>query len=290
MTTDDWVSVLDQAAELHTGLVQFIGGEPTLHPALPDLITHARALQLEVEVFSNLGYVSSALWTAFTQSGVRLATSYYSPVASDHEAITGRAGSHARTRDNIVQALERGIPLRVGIIGVLEGQQVEEAEAELKALGVTEVRVDWLRQVGRGVRDGEVGVEQLCGNCASGSLAISPDGEVWPCVFSRWIRLGNVRQQPLATIHTGPVAVAARADLASTFTARATRSLTRHQGDPAFLPACLPDDCIPSGCIPASCIPANCVPQPLTQDKRTQLAGPSAHVSHEPLLLSQRTS
>ncbi|MEA2618560.1 MAG: hypothetical protein QOE72_4343 [Chloroflexota bacterium] len=41
MRTGDWRRVLDEAADLGVSDVQFIGGEPTLHPDLPELIRHA---------------------------------------------------------------------------------------------------------------------------------------------------------------------------------------------------------------------------------------------------------
>ena len=34
--------------------------------------------------------------------------------------------------------------------------------------------------------------------------AVSPDGDVFPCVMSRWLSAGNVRQQTLAGILAGP--------------------------------------------------------------------------------------
>ncbi|MGH3319668.1 MAG: SPASM domain-containing protein [Streptosporangiaceae bacterium] len=33
--------------------------------------------------------------------------------------------------------------------------------------------------------------------------AVSPDGDVWPCVLSRWMRAGNVRERSLAEILRG---------------------------------------------------------------------------------------
>jgi hypothetical protein len=33
--------------------------------------------------------------------------------------------------------------------------------------------------------------------------AVSSDGDVWPCVMSRWMSAGNVRQQRLAEILAG---------------------------------------------------------------------------------------
>ncbi|MGH3933127.1 MAG: hypothetical protein ACRDTF_24495 [Pseudonocardiaceae bacterium] len=65
-------------AQLGGRMVQFIGGEPTLHRSLPAFVNHALTGGLEVEVFSNLVHVSTQLWEVFAQPGVRLATSYYS--------------------------------------------------------------------------------------------------------------------------------------------------------------------------------------------------------------------
>ena len=119
MTAADWRRVIDQSVELGVEMVQFIGGEPTLHPDLPDLLGYALAAGVEVEVFSNLAHVTPALWELFAQPGVHLACSYYSDRAGQHAAITGRAGSYARTRANIGEAVRRSIPLRVGVIRCL---------------------------------------------------------------------------------------------------------------------------------------------------------------------------
>jgi MoaA/NifB/PqqE/SkfB family radical SAM enzyme len=35
MTRADWTRVIDEAVDLGLSLIQFIGGEPTLHPDLP---------------------------------------------------------------------------------------------------------------------------------------------------------------------------------------------------------------------------------------------------------------
>ncbi|MBC3842742.1 hypothetical protein GXW82_28895 [Streptacidiphilus sp. 4-A2] len=89
MTRGGWLSVLDQAAQTGFTRVQFIGGEPTLHPALSDLVNRAVELGLSVEVFSNLMHVRESLWPVLRQRGVSLATSYYSDQADEHDRITG---------------------------------------------------------------------------------------------------------------------------------------------------------------------------------------------------------
>lgn len=108
MTIELWKSVIDQAAVLGAKAVQFIGGEPTLHPGLTKLIRHSLARGMEVEVFSNLLRIPRSLWDEFSRSGIRLATSYYSDDASQHNGITGLIGSHENTRNGIKEALLRG--------------------------------------------------------------------------------------------------------------------------------------------------------------------------------------
>ncbi|MFV8128809.1 radical SAM protein [Streptomyces syringium] len=149
MSLDDWRKAVDDIATLGIPLVQFIGGEPTLSPYLSALVDHALDRELGVEVYSNLTHVRPALWTLFERDGVRLATSYYSDDPAQHDRVTTRAGSHARTRANLVEALHRGIPVRVGIVEVFDGQRIKEAKAELRALGVQRITIDRARPVGR---------------------------------------------------------------------------------------------------------------------------------------------
>lgn len=217
MTPSDWHRVIDESTTLGIEMVQFIGGEPTMHPDLPRFVDHALGRGIEVEVYSNLVHVRPELWETFTLPGVRLATSYYADNVMQHEAITKRRGSHARTKSNIIEALRRSIPLRVGIVDVHDDQRVDEARDELASLGVQEIGYDRLRQVGRGVHTQAADVSQLCGNCASGVLAVSPEGAVWPCVFSRWLPVGNVHEQSLAEIVAGDQCQGVRAELAEHF-------------------------------------------------------------------------
>ncbi|MDT3397340.1 radical SAM protein [Streptomyces sp. B1866] len=257
MGTHDWQRVIGQLAHCGASMVQFIGGEPTLHPALPELISHALDRGLRVEVFSNLVHVPTAVWPVLERDGVSVATSYYSDDPAEHAALTGRP-SHARTKANIAEALARGIPLRAGVIDIRQGQRAPQARQELAALGVQEVRVDRLRQVGRGVRTSQPDASQLCGRCASGVIAISPDGTVWPCVFSRWLPIGNVMDAALADILAGPEVRQVRSRLAAEFAARkpvvagdGKKDPCDPQCGPSCGPACDPS-CWPTGTGPCT--------------------------------------
>ncbi len=200
MTATDWRRVLDEAAALGVRDVQFIGGEPTLHPELPELVRHALKLDLNVEVYTNLVSVKPELWDVLELPGVRIGTSYYSPDAGEHDTITTRR-SHDRTLANIREAARRGIPIRVGVIRVRDHQDVDGAVAQLSALGVSRVETDDVRRIGRATRDRAQDAGQLCGRCNDGKLGVLASGDVVPCVLSRWVILGNVCRRPLTEIY-----------------------------------------------------------------------------------------
>ena len=92
-----------------------------------------------------------------------------------------------------------------------------------------------MRRVGRGAGTTVSDLDQLCGHCGEGKLAISPEGEVWPCVFSRWLRLGNVRASSLAEVNLRAKPV--RRWLAAAF--------ANHLRDPSLGRRCDPDRLCP---------------------------------------------
>jgi MoaA/NifB/PqqE/SkfB family radical SAM enzyme len=258
VSADQWTQTLTEAATAGVQEVQFIGGEPTAHPALPRLIAHARQLGLRVEVFSNLFSIREHVWQALTQPGVSLATSYYSSDSELHDQITHRAGSYGRTRANIAEALRRGIPLRVGLIRLSEDQDIDAALEELVSIGVHRdaIRVDDQRGVGRGRGSAACTTEdELCGKCAGGVLAIMPDGTVQPCVFSRDARfeVGNITADNLTSVLSGERLHRMREDLTSVFVQRGLIGTDCPPADPNRTQSCGPTcspQCIPTGCPP----------------------------------------
>ncbi|KDN80722.1 radical SAM protein [Kitasatospora cheerisanensis] len=193
MTLDDWRTVITECAELGVRLVQLIGGEPTAYPGWADLVDHALALDLGVEVFSNLFHITDKGWAVLSRPGVRLGTSYYSVNAGEHDRVTNVPGSHAKARANIAKALSLGIPLRVGVVRCHDGQLEQLAVQELHALGVENVTRDDARGVGRAGGGQAPTPDALCGNCTRGRLAVLPDGRVAPCVIGRWLGSGDVK-------------------------------------------------------------------------------------------------
>ena len=269
VSLDQWMRTLTEAATAGVQQVQFIGGEPTSHPGLPRLITHTLQLGLHVEVFSNLFSIREHIWQALAQPGVSLATSYYSSGAQLHEQITHRAGSYGRTRANIVEAVRRGIPLRVGLIRLSEDQDIDAAVEELVSIGVhrSAIGVDDQRGVGRGRGSAACTTEdELCGKCAGGVLAIMPDGTVQPCVFSRDARfkVGDINVDTLTSVLSGGRLHRMREDLTSAFLQRGLIGLDCSPSEPTNIhgcgPACSPS-CVPMGNCNPIVNPPPCHPQ-----------------------------
>jgi MoaA/NifB/PqqE/SkfB family radical SAM enzyme len=267
MTAGDWERVIAEAAGLGAEQVTFIGGEPTLYPGLPRLVRVALGLGLAVEVYSNLVRVSPALWEVLGLAGVSLAVSWYSADRAQHAVITGGHDTWRQTRANTAEAVRRGIPLRAGVVGgIVAGQRVAEAEAELRALGVESIGRDELRQFGRGtVAD----ASQACGQCGRGVLAVLPDGSVSPCPLTRWLRAGNVRDAPLGAVAGEPLTAV-------------TAALRGPEGacNPDCQPACQPAGLCSPACRPVSeCRPAcgpSCQPQCVPNTACRPLCAPSA--------------
>ncbi|WP_235947088.1 hypothetical protein [Candidatus Frankia alpina] len=151
-------------------------------------------------MYTNLVHVSDSMWGVFARPGVGLATSSYSSVPAEHEQVTGRRGSHARTRENIIRTLQQNIPLSVGLIDTGTGD-VSRARAELLGLGVTNIRVDKVRAFGRAA--GGDAKEGGCENCGLGRAAVQPDGRRTPCVMVSDCDGGNILDAPLADLLTG---------------------------------------------------------------------------------------
>lgn len=242
MTTADWLRVIREVRALGATQVQFIGGEPMLHPDLAQLINEALAVGLEVEVFTNLVHVPAHLWATLGQAGVKVATSAYSDDPEEHDSITCGPKSFTRTMANIARVLDAKIPLRVGLIQVREGQRVEEARAYLEKMKVPpdHIGFDRLRQVGRGERTKKADPTELCGWCTSGNLAVLPDGTVTPCVFSRWLAIGNVLADPLRTIYESSTRQTIDAELDACFAKREPRDTCGPTCNPAAPAPCNP--------------------------------------------------
>jgi len=195
MRIADWCRAMEQARAVGCKRLQFIGGEPTVHEGLTELIEHAKSVGFGFcEVFTNATLLSDDLVDTFKRHRVRVATSFYSSDPGTHDRITAQAGSFDKTVEGIKSLVQNRIPVRAGVILLDENAtHLRKAKKLLRELGVRWIGKDEVRGVGRGLRymRGAKHEHELCGQCWKRKLCITSSGDVYPCVFSRDTPVGN---------------------------------------------------------------------------------------------------
>ena len=100
MTTTQVRAVIDRIRdEAKVPTISFTGGEPTVRPDLPELISYARGKGMRVNLITNGFKCARPEYVGrLAAAGLHSAqVSLEAPQAEVHDAITGRAGSFART-------------------------------------------------------------------------------------------------------------------------------------------------------------------------------------------------
>ncbi|WP_167163144.1 radical SAM protein [Streptomyces sp. MBT27] len=243
MSDEHWFQTIDQAVVLGVEEIQLIGGEPTLHPSFVSIAQRAVDAGLQVRVYSNLVRIREAHWRLFEHPSIRLATTYHSSDAAEHDAVTGRQGSHQATRANIVEAVRRGIPLNVAVLDGDDHGRAQRASEELQALGVRDVHVGKVRAVGNAAGTALPTTSELCGRCADQRATVLPSGDVAVCEIGRFLTAGSVLNNSLETV------------LSSDRWAAAAASIPRRTNPTACAPDCQPADS--DSCDPGKSTPCN---------------------------------
>jgi MoaA/NifB/PqqE/SkfB family radical SAM enzyme len=213
-------AVVAQAAELGFERLQLTGGEPLLHGRVAELAGAALSAGIsKVEVFTSGVELSAELLAGFPAE-TSFAVSIYSTDSAAHDSVTGVPGSLQATLAAVDRLLARGAKLRVAVILMSDNAgDFERTRDDLVARGVPEpsINASLVTRVGRGQ-----GVEppddwrRFTGVDAAdpvpardpsvwpGKAAVAPNGDVFPCIFARWLRLGSLLERPLRDILERP--------------------------------------------------------------------------------------
>lgn len=210
------LSILDDAKAIGFERVQFTGGDPLLCTFLPELVDRAAQLGLRPEIYTNGLLLTEKLVARLAPNRPVFAFSYYSLRPEIHDAITRTPNSHALTTRAIERALGAGLYVRTSII-VMEqnAPDIRATVDHLRAMGVEQIDLAPGRSVGRGSAfhgdlDADlwsVGRSAHGGDSARrsmGKLAVASTGSVYPCIFNRDTRLGDVSRRSLREIVAQP--------------------------------------------------------------------------------------
>lgn len=261
MTKALWLRIIDEAADLGVNGLQFIGGEPTIHPHFKELLARAASKGIrDIEVYTNATRMSNEVVSELKNCGARLATSFYSSDPTVHDLVTLTQGSWKRTVSGIEKALDAGIPLRVGVIETDRNVGHSRGAGEfLRGLGVSVVGFDRERGVGRGNKlrlSPNEDFSQLCGQCWKSRVCITASTKIYPCVFSRRTVIGDARDGLRAALNSVTL---------STFTEKLQEEMSKRAESENCYPdlPCSPQVCSPElNCQPMrACTPdAQCTP------------------------------
>lgn len=215
-----WRQVIEEGAALGCRQLQFIGGEPFSFEGIFELAKAARDSHYEfIEIFTNGSLLNEEKVRKIKDLGIHVAVSLYSIVPEVHDTITRTPGSFQKTFKALEMLKEAEVPTRVGIIIMKQNQATAiETQKKLEEMGFGYTKMDVLRPTGRGgcadllpddkavqtwalvtrpnfsTSREEFYRNQHWNSCWAGKIAITPNGEIIPCVFARKHIVSNINQ------------------------------------------------------------------------------------------------
>ena len=225
MNADEWIAVLDELRALGTLTITLTGGEPLTHPEFFTIAEAVRARAFALRVFTNAARIDDETAERIAALlPLAVEVSIHGATAEVHDAATATPGSFDAAFAGIDRLAVRGVRVVVKTpVTSLNEHQVDDIIAMMAARdlplqidphitprddGSTEPllyvasRNAVRRVIAAGLGTGTIPVaERVEGgtNCGIGriTLAIDPEGNVYPCMQWRQRALGNVRETRL---------------------------------------------------------------------------------------------
>ncbi|MBI2212127.1 MAG: radical SAM protein [Acidobacteria bacterium] len=225
LETEEWMEVLNDLRSLGTLSLTLTGGEPMLHPGALELARRARELHFVVRLFTNGSLIDARAARFLKDEAISVEMSLHGATAEVHDGATARQGSFVSLARAVKTLAAEGVPMAIktpvtrlnereldamialvqewGVPHRLDPTITPRDNGDLSPLDLTaalETRRRLARmEVETGSATAPVKRAQGGTNCGLGrtSLAIDPEGNVFPCMQWRHRALGNVRQTRL---------------------------------------------------------------------------------------------
>ncbi len=221
MDADTVIHVLEKIAERGALFLTFTGGEPLVREDFFEIALAAKALGFSIRVFTNGTLIGEKEADIFGEiSPLEVGVSLYGANPETHDSITGVPGSYLKTRLAAEALIKRGV--RVTIKSVIMKPNFEEygelidyskgigakylfditvfpkddGDKQPLVLRLEDERIEKIfldpRLRGAG-GEGRSGCRGPVCDLNTASIAISPEGDIFPCLQLR-ISLGNVAE------------------------------------------------------------------------------------------------
>lgn len=226
LSKEEWKTVIDNLAARGCNAVQFIGGEPLMHPHFTELVLYAKERGIKrIDVFTNAYLLSHEIVEVLQQANASIRVSLYGYDEHSHDSITLHPGSFSKLDHALTILKERGIPTTIAVVLMKENQYyLQQIKDYIKRKGFAYNGYDTVRPVKHSKQECHAVTDEelirkryICkpsfktsayqfalsmqwNNCWFGKLSITANGEVIPCIFARDLSCGNIRSDDWSMI------------------------------------------------------------------------------------------
>lgn len=226
LTVDEWKDMMDRITAMGGDSLQFIGGEPLIHPHFCELLSYAHQVGFKrIDIFTNAYLLTEEMADLIAEVGASVRVSLYGCDAQTHDAITQHPGSFARLDRSLDILKARDIPVAIAVVLMRENQDIlPQIREYIERKGLQYNGFDTVRTVKHSVQNShavtrrDITAQRIMhqphfttspfafscnrqwNSCWYGKLAITSRGDVIPCIFARDLVCGNVRTDPLESI------------------------------------------------------------------------------------------
>jgi len=225
LALNDWYKIVDDLSTIGCDGVQLLGGEPTLYSNLVDLLKYCITKNFkQVTIYTNLMFLSDEVFKIIKDNNVIVNTTFYGSNSEIHDKITQIPGSFSRLVKNLKKLKDADVKTRISVLIMKENEgDYENIINMLKSLGITNYHYDEIRKVYLGeqckhlpkkrrlqltspnfkINKKIFNMSNKNNTCWYGKIVVSTNGDVFPCVFERNIKYGNVKNNSLIDIFNG---------------------------------------------------------------------------------------
>ena len=211
MNMNDFETARDFLIKYGIKKIQFIGGEPMLHPNLKEMIESCIGKFDFIEVYTNGTHLNQEWCDFFKNNNINIAISLHSYIPEEHDKVTQVKGSYNRVMEGIKLIIKNKIPYRIAAVGnknVNVGKKPKDLEFNLRVghprmvgrCDLSQMNFEMFKEraIQKSTFEGplykDTVIRSISGHqCFSKNLYIAYNLEVFPCVMERRISHGKIK-------------------------------------------------------------------------------------------------
>lgn len=217
---EQWNDIIDGIYKKGGRDIQLIGGEPMLHPDFKEILIHAKETGISrIDVFTNATLIDERMAEFLKEADVSVRVSLYGHCAEVHDKITQCQGSFEKTVRGLKLLKDYDIPTRIAVILMdINENYIDEIKELITSIGHTYNGYDTIRQAVNGsqlnrcVKNIDIlkikyqteprfktnrnsfFKSHATNTCWNRKLAFAASGDVFPCIFARDFKIGNINE------------------------------------------------------------------------------------------------